>query len=416
MKKLSCLVLMLAVAISVAAIPSNSSTPVGWASVGASVTGGNDENPVVVTSLAQLESALQTARNNTKKDANSKMTIYVQGEIEVNGYVNVQDTKNLTIYGLPGSAMVNKNRTEKAKTGIMLIKRCQNLIMRNMTFKSAGAYDIDGNDNLTLQSSEHIWVDHCDFQDGVDGNFDCNNQANYVTVTWCRFHYLIDPKAGGTGGSDDHRYSNLWGGSDTASDEGYLNTTFACCWWDEGCRERMPRIRFGKVHILNCLYSSTLANYCVGVGYRSNVYIEKCAFTSSKAKATPWKNYATKSGYTDYNVTVVGNLGATDTQKRSGNIDYFIPSSQYTYDALKASEVEAAVSDPSTGAGATLDIKEGEPFTTSINVEAMSEPTVVETIYYNSAGIRVSPNTKGLLIKTDVMSDHTRKTSKMIGR
>ena len=211
---------MLAVAISVAAIPSNSSTPVGWASVGASVTGGNDENPVVVTSLAQLESALQTARNNTKKDANSKMTIYVKGEIEVNGYVNVQDTKNLTIYGLPGSAMVNKNRTEKAKTGIMLIKRCQNLIMRNMTFKSAGAYDIDGNDNLTLQSSEHIWVDHCDFQDGVDGNFDCNNQANYVTVTWCRFHYLIDPKAGGTGGSDDHRYSNLWGGSDTASDEG----------------------------------------------------------------------------------------------------------------------------------------------------------------------------------------------------
>ena len=178
MRKLSCLVLMLAVAISVAAIPSNSSTPVGWASVGASVTGGNDENPVVVTSLAQLESALQTARNNTKKDANSKMTIYVKGEIEVNGYVNVQDTKNLTIYGLPGSAMVNKNRTEKAKTGIMLIKRCQNLIMRNMTFKSAGAYDIDGNDNLTLQSSEHIWVDHCDFQDGVDGNFDCNNQAN----------------------------------------------------------------------------------------------------------------------------------------------------------------------------------------------------------------------------------------------
>ncbi len=416
MRKLSCLVLMLAVAISVAAIPSNSSTPVGWASVGASVTGGNDENPVVVTSLAQLESALQTARNNTKKDANSKMTIYVKGEIEVNGYVNVQDTKNLTIYGLPGSAMVNKNRTEKAKTGIMLIKRCQNLIMRNMTFKSAGAYDIDGNDNLTLQSSEHIWVDHCDFQDGVDGNFDCNNQANYVTVTWCRFHYLIEPKAGGTGGSDDHRYSNLWGGSDTASDEGYLNTTFACCWWDEGCRERMPRIRFGKVHILNCLYSSTLANYCVGVGYRSNVYIEKCAFTSSKAKATPWKNYATKSGYTDYNVTVVGNLGATDAQKRSGNIDYFIPSSQYTYDALGASEVEAAVSDPSTGAGATLDIKEGEPFTTSINVEATSEPAVVETIYYNSAGIRVSPNTKGLLIKTDVMSNHTRKTSKMIGR
>ena len=415
MNKLACLILLLATTIVAQAIPSNSSTPVGWASVGASVTGGNDENPVVVTTLAELESALQTARNNTKNDANSKMTIYVKGEIETSGYVYVQDTKNLTIYGLPGSAMVNTNRTEKAKTGIMLIKRCQNLIMRNMTFKSAGAYDIDGNDNLTLQSSEHIWIDHCDFQDGVDGNFDCNNQANYVSVTWCRFRYLIEPKAGGSGGSNDHRFSNLWGGSDTASDEGCLNTTFACCWWDEGCRERMPRIRFGKVHVLNCLYSTTLANYCVGVGYRSNVYIEKCAFTSSKAKATPWKNYATKTGYTDYNVTVTGNLGATDTQKRSGSIEYFIPSSQYQYDSLEASEVEAAVADPSTGAGATLNIQEGEPFTTQIIIgETM--PTVVETIYYNTAGVRVSPNTKGLLIRTDVMSDQTRKTNRVIVR
>ena len=100
----------------------------------------------------------------------------------------------------------------------------------------------------------------------------------------------------------------------------------------------------------------------------------------------------------------------------NGYIDYFIPSSQYTYDALEASEVEAAVSNPSTGAGATLNIKEGEPFTTSISMEATSEPTVVESIYYNPAGVRVSPDTKGLLIKTDVMSDHTRKTSKMIGR
>ena len=415
MRKLSSLVLILAFAIAAQAIPSNSSTPVGWASVGSATTGGNDENPIVVTSLAELESALQTARNNTKKDASSKMTIYIKGEIETNGYVYVQDTKNLTIYGLPGSAMVNKNRTDKAKTGVMLIKRCQNLIMRNMTFKSAGAYDIDGNDNLTLQSSEHIWIDHCDFQDGVDGNLDCNNQANYVTVTWCRFRYLIEPKAGGSGGSDDHRFSNLWGGSDTAADEGCLNTTFACCWWDEGCRERMPRIRFGKVHVLNCLYSTTLANYCVGVGYRSNVYIEKCAFTSSKAKATPWKNYATKTGYTDYNVTVVGNLGAADTQKRSGSQEYFVPSSQYQYETLEVSEVEAAVADPSTGAGATLDIKEGEPFTTQIVVgEAM--PSVVETTYYNTAGVRVSPNTKGVLIKTDVMSDKTRKTSRVIVR
>ena len=193
MKRLITLSLLLLSAFNVKAdgslSPYDLGRPIGWATVEGQTTGSNDENAVVVSSLSELNAALKTARDNIKKDAGYKMTIYVKGEIETSSVIYLQDSKNITIYGLPGSALINKNRDSKSSTGILVIKRCENIIMRNMTFKSAGAYDIDGNDNLTLQSSKHIWIDHCDFQDGVDGNFDCNNQSNNICVSWCRFRY-----------------------------------------------------------------------------------------------------------------------------------------------------------------------------------------------------------------------------------
>lgn len=334
--------------------------PFGWGSVETAITGSSDENPIIVTTLEELKAALDKNSKTVRK------TIYIKGVITVSGQFAIKDQENKTIYGLPGSAIVNTTHSgNKAESGILQLTRCKNMILRNLTFKGAGAYDIDGNDNLTLYECSHLWIDHCDFQDGVDGNLDCSNGSDFITVTWCRFHYLIDPWSGGSGGSNDHRFTNLWGSSDTAKkDPGHLNTTFANCWWDEGCKERMPRIRFGKVHILNCLYSSSVANYCVGAGYQSNAYVENCAFTSKNAMATPWKIYATKSGYTDYNITLTGNLGAADTQERSGNNDYFTPSSLYNYQAYEASLVESVVSNGINGAGATLSIAEKEKFTT----------------------------------------------------
>lgn len=371
--------------------------PFGWGSVDTPITGSNDENPVVVTTQAELEAALDKNSKTVKK------TVYIKGVIKVNGQFSIKDQENKTIYGLPGSAFENTTHSSsKDQSGILQLTRCKNMILRNLTFKGAGAYDIDGKDNLILYQSSHLWIDHCDFQDGVDGNLDCSNGSDYITVTWCRFRYLIAPWAGGSGGASDHRYTNLWGSSDSqgSKDEGHLRTTFANCWWDEGCRERMPRIRFGMVHILNCLYSSSVASYCVGAGYRCNAYIEKCAFTSKNAKKTPWKVYATKSGYTDYNITVTDNLGAEDAQEKSGNIAYFIPKDYYAYDSYDASLVESVVSNETTGAGATLTIAEGEKYTTGISDLYMSKPLASNGSTYDLAGKRVvNPQLRQIYIK-----------------
>lgn len=366
--------------------------PVGWGTVDGLVTGSEDENPVTVTTLQELKDAMK---------GTDKKTIYIQGTIEFTGLVTFNSVENKTIYGLPGATFSNPTHSTKVnESGIICLKNSKNIILRNLIFKGAGAYDMDGNDNLTLTTSTYIWIDHCDFQDGVDGNLDCNNGADNICITWCRFHYLIAPWAGGSGGASDHRYTNLWGGSDknASKDGGKLRTTFANCWWDEGCKERMPRIRFGQVHIVNCLYSSSVANYCVGAGYRCNAYVENCAFTSAKAKSTPWKNYATSGNYRDFNITLKGNLGASDVQRQSGSIDYFIPADHYTYTAYDAELVESVVSDETNGAGATLIIEEGEKYTTGL--QPIKETTgSTNAPLYNLSGQRVGDDYKGLVIQ-----------------
>ena len=387
--------------------------PVGWGTVGGSITGSSNKNSVTVTTASEFLSAMA---------GTSAKTIYVKGTLTFTGRQTINGAQNKTVYGLSGSSLSNTTHTSTvANTGILTLKNCSNIIFRNLTFKGAGAYDVDGYDNLTLQGCQYIWIDHCDFQDGVDGNLDCNNGSDNICVTWCRFRYLISPWTGGSGGSSDHRFSNLWGSGDSAAskDQGKLRTTFANCWWDEGCRERMARIRFGQVHIVNCLYSSSVANYCVGAGYKSNIYVEKSAFTSSKAQKTPWKNCATSSGYTDYNITLTGNSGASDTQSRSGSNSYFNPYSYYSYSPMAASKVQSEVS---TYAGATLSVTAGSGVNAKSSFfdeeEAMAEVTalneidaeaeVVNTSIYSANGTEIPAYNKGLnIVKTTLSNGKT---------
>lgn len=380
--------------------------PVGWAMVDGETTGGNDENHVTVTTPEELKAALT---------GTGKKTVYVKGEIEFATSLQLKGVQNKTIYGLPGSALVNKqDPVTTGKSGILTLSSCKNIILRNLTFKGSGAYDMDGKDNLSLLGSSYVWVDHCDFQDGVDGNFDCTNASNNICVTWCRFSYSIAPWPGGPGGSDDHRFTNLWGSSDSASgDNGKLNTTFANCWWDKGCRERMPRVRYGKVHLVNCLYTCTGNSACVGAGYKANVYVEKCAFANVKS---PWKKNATKQGYTDFNITMTGNTGASDTQMKSGGEPYFIPADYYELEGYDVSLVEAVVSNPENGAGATLDIKEGDTPTTGISSATGNDARIMETRFHNASGMELSAPQSGLNIIRQRMSDGTVRTLKVMKR
>ena len=150
------------------------------------------------------------------------------------------------------------------RSGILTVRQ-ENIIIRNITFVGPGSIDVGGNDLLSFNGAKHCWVDHCSFSDGMDGNFDITQSSDFNTVSWCTFSY--------TERSYMHQNTNLIGYSDREP-TGFLNTTYAFNWWGQGCVQRMPMIRVGKIHMLNNYFSCTTAGNCINPRKNSEVLIE----------------------------------------------------------------------------------------------------------------------------------------------
>ena len=208
--------------------PYDMNCPVGF---GANVTGGGGQNVVTVTTQEALREVLA---------GTEPVTVYVKGTINLDSTISVGSNKS--ILGLSGAVISNRHRDTTA--GVFLLMGSDNIIIRNLTILGPGAYDIDANfnDNISLIGATNVWVDHCDIQDGIDGNMDITNGSDNVCVSWTRFRYLIEPSAHGSGGNDDHRNSNLIGGSNNTADldAGKLNCTFINCWWGGGMLRTLP--------------------------------------------------------------------------------------------------------------------------------------------------------------------------------
>jgi len=308
---------------------------VGWASQNGGVTGGGSASPTIVKTYTELKNALTSS---------SVKVVHVSGSITIPsaGRISIQDQSGKTIYGLPGSKLISKDLT-KDGSGIFNVKRCSNMIFRNLTFEGPGAYDADGWDNMVLDASTNILVDHCEFQDGMDGNLDIKNASDYITVSWCKFIYKKAPIPGGSGGADDHRFSNLFGSSDGATgDRGKLRITMQYNWWAEGCKARMPRVRFGRVHLANNLFNSTASAQCVMAGFEANLLVESNVFENVKTPIDLMDKKFTA-------ITVRNNIFTNTSGNTAGSGTAFTP--PYNLALTAASGVKAAVT---KGAGAVL--------------------------------------------------------------
>ncbi|MDR0418645.1 MAG: hypothetical protein LBH34_00320, partial [Prevotellaceae bacterium] len=356
-------------------------SPVGWGTYGGEITGGGNATPVVVTTYQDLKNQLTSS---------SAAVIYVKGTIEIPSGGRIRINKsNKTLIGLPNSRIISNDRTA-SNSGIFYIKDCKNIIFRNLTLEGPGAYDNDGEDLLCIDNATYCWVDHCDFQDGMDGNFDLKSEANNIAITWCRFRYFKEPLAGGSGGTNDHRFTNLIGSSDSnTSDEGKLKITFQFCWWDEGCVERMPRIRFGQVHLVNNLFTSSVGKYCIRAAYKSDVYVDRNAFIGIK---NPVTNNSSQEFYCTYVNNYTSGTSGTDTQSKiyalngySGEAKWNpYTTSGYNITPIDGSLVQAAVSNVSYGAGATLTITGNSASSYTISCEPNNEPSNEPTISLTS--------------------------------
>jgi pectate lyase len=321
-------------------VPPASSALLGWASQSGSTTGGGTANPTTVTTLAALQAAVS---------GTSAAVVYVKGVLSAG---DLTLGSNKTIAGICGAEI----------HGHVQISGSTNVILRNIKIVGYAVGDCaldpkydstigcsSGADAISVRDNAHnIWIDHCDISDGTDGNLDITNGADFVTVSWTKFHYTArtDSTGSDSTGASGHRFSNLVGGSDgVAGDVGKLNVTWHHNWWADNVVERQPRVRYGKNHVVNNLFSSSASNYCVRAGMDAQILVENNAFVGVK---NPQQFNSTADQATAY-ITSTGNLysGGSGTQATGGGGTPFT-TPPYTYTADATAGLQAAIQ---SGAG-----------------------------------------------------------------
>ncbi|ACU08320.1 Pectate lyase/Amb allergen [Flavobacteriaceae bacterium 3519-10] len=313
---------------------------------GAAATGGGTAAPVIVSDFASLRTNLTAA---------GPRVILVSGVINIPANQQISAViSNKSLIGLPGAKLVNENLSG---SGILNLKNgSNNIIIRNLIFVGPGAYDNNGQDNLTNQGGTNVWIDHCEFQDGQDGNLDNVGQSDNITISWNKFTYLKPPVPGGSGGSNDHRFSNLVGSSATDKPaDGHYSITYQSNYWGEGTRERMPRARNAQLHILNSYYYTSVPG-AVGIGLgggvsNSTVFVENTHFAKISSY---FKNYVSSDGGS-IAINFVNSLTGTSPVPGSMNIGTVSPPN-YAYTVMPVADVAKYVADATCGAGATLQV------------------------------------------------------------
>jgi uncharacterized repeat protein (TIGR02543 family) len=295
-------------------------SPIGWATQNGGTTGGGSIAPITVTTLIDLQ---------TQAKASGAKVIYVSGTMGADVSTRVAVAANKTIIGLPGAKLI----------GGFDVK-ASNVIIRNMKVQGPGSVDVNGVDCITIDGSSttNVWIDHCDIYDGQDGNLDITNGANYIAITWCKFSY--------TSASSNHQFCNLLGNSDSkTSDRTKLKITMMYNWWTDGCVERMPRVRYGQVHVVNNLFDSKNASYCVRAGIEADILVEANYFDAVKTPIDLYQNNFTA-------VTQKNNFFSGTSGNTNGSGTAFTP--PYALAITAAANVKALVSNATCGAGATM--------------------------------------------------------------
>ena len=276
----------------------------------AGTTGGAGGTAVTVSTQAAFKSAAESG---------SSMVITVSGNINLGSdQINVKSNK--TIIGANSSAGV---------IGCLRLSGVSNVIIQNLNITNPSG--VGTGDGIEVSGSTKVFITKCTVTDCSDGEIDIVRAADNVTVSWCRFRYASQ---------SSHKFVNLIGnGDDVTTDRGKLHVTMHHNWYDAGCSERMPRVRFGQVHCYNNYYAASGSNYCVGVGNESQIKVENCYFLNQNQA---WANYSTSTsaqGKINWNS---GNVfSGTSVPTWAPNSSVFTPS--YSYTLTTGSGVPSAV-------------------------------------------------------------------------
>lgn len=190
----------------------------GWASMNGGTTGGKGGAVVSVSNATDFKSAVS---------GDVPKIVQVNGTIVI-GYVVVGSNK--TIVGIG---------TDAKTVGTIRLEGSKNVIIKNISCSNPNG------DGIAAAGASNFFITHCSPNNCSDGCIDVTKGSDYYTVEWCKFWYDKDY---------GHNFCNLIGSSDTDPDKDKLKGTFHHNYYWKYCVDRMPRVRFGKLHVYNNFY------------------------------------------------------------------------------------------------------------------------------------------------------------------
>jgi len=260
------------------------------------------------------------------------VVIYVRGTIDLQNLSSsprVQSNKSLI--GIGGNATIKNHG--------LVLWNVSNVIIRNLNFR------YNQPDALTLAwGTNHVWIDHNDFmsdkgerkdpndpkEDYYDGLIDITHGADYISISWNKFHH--------------HDKVTLVGLDNKDEEYGKLQVTYYNNYFYDSA-QRHPRLSWGRVHLLNNYYNS-ITTYGAASLSRGQIYAEGNVFENvtqpllSHSFVAPPNNI---NGYITEKNNLYTNCGSNDITSPAS----FKPSDYYSYSALPPSQVKSLVTSQS---------------------------------------------------------------------
>ena len=235
----------------------------GWATVPGhgreTTTGGAAGTLVVAKTATEL---IQYAA------APSPLVIAVCGRIRAPA---VTVSSNKTLIGIGPNAHVDGGLHVQGEPDSYV----SNVVIKNLEI-NASTSNVFGF-GIRLEYAHHVWLDHLTIVDSREGAIDIVSGSDLVTVSWTRMYH--SPATA----SQEKRFGARVGDVDDDSvfdrDGGRLRVTFHHNHWAERLRQRMPRVAYGQVHLVNNYYSPTSEDYAIWGTWRdASIRVERNLF------------------------------------------------------------------------------------------------------------------------------------------
>jgi pectate lyase len=230
----------------------------------------------------------------------------------VGGTVSIRSNKTI--------AGIDPNATITGQLGFK--KGSSNVIIERLNITNPGLYG-EGDGISLKEDINDVIITRCTFYDCEDGCLDITRRSDRITVSWCKFYFTAP-------NSDQSRVS-LIGNSDNATDDlGRLHITFHHNWFSTLCWQRIPSVRYGRIHIYNNYYNCPGNLYCIRSRIQAECLIENNYFDSVN---DPYYIYVRDPAEITGKIKASGNVLYNCTGRvDDGDDDVFVPSYSYTLD------------------------------------------------------------------------------------